>query len=567
MRYLIGLLCLLITVSGFAQSTLSDTSSAARNRLATGQRDVRLVPRADGGYQLVPITRSAVGIIKTDSNAVVGLGPKLAIHDLQNLRMTQRTAGSVSVLEYGAVGDGSTDDRVAIQNAINSAATEITIPAGYTFVVSLNGSLSTPEGGTGIGLNLPSNKTLWVLGTIKLKGSTVGNSSAIISNTSAITNAHIYGPGTIDGNRSGTTGTTINICLFNARDCTVENVTSINSTYGGVWVRNTTTGYGPNLIRNCVIKNIGYIGIQAAKADNGITIDGNRIRDCVDNGIDIEGNNASGDPGIGRNILVTRNIIIKTGNGLFLESGNGATVSLNLIDSSSANAIIQNRINSGSFGNKFVSNVLKNTPTGYGINFNSYVGDADVVSNTFENFRSSMYFNGGATRVYVGPNTHKNISKYLVEIYTSTNSSVKNVIDRQLYQGSQSGGYPETTSPITNALNNSARAYLTSVTPAYSLESGTAFTGFIRQTTATASNSGWGAYSIYFSSETRQWFPTNPPTVGDYVKINNVLFLVYSNPNAGEYVLRSSAGAAGNYTSTTNGAYSVTDYFPAYMTD
>ncbi|GAB4007730.1 hypothetical protein GCM10028808_12140 [Spirosoma migulaei] len=472
----------------------------------------------------------------------------------------------ISIVRFGAKGDGITDNRLAIQRALTSGAPAILIPKGV-FIVSLDPSLTTPEGGTGVAINVPSNKTIYIQGKILLKSGTIGNSSVIIGNTSSVKNVHIIGQqGSVDGNRSKVKGKTINVCLWNAIDCSYENLSTENGSFFGLSFRGTVPGYGHNRMTGCRVNNMDDIGIQIAKPSLGFIADHCQVSNCKDNGIDIEGNNPAGDPGFGKDVMLKYCIIKNVANGVFLESVGGVTLINSTIDHANSNAVYINRINSGSFGNKILNNRFLNTPEGTGVNFNSYVGDTEVSNNYFENFKQSISFNGGATNISVGVNTHKKISRYLVNINRLNNSAVKCVVAQQLLNDAPKNGFPETTTPLSNTENFANRIYLTSIKPAYSLKTGKKLPGtFIRRQTTTAKNSEWNAYAVYYKQQTIQYLPDNSPNVGEYVKINGTIFYVFANLIPGEYILQRPKGKDGNFTSITNGIYPVTIYLSEWM--
>lgn len=64
----------------------------------------------------------------------------------------------VSLLNFGAKGDGVTDDSVAIQNALNSGGA-LLVPSGYTFVHSRVVSANVPISITGTGTLLATNES------------------------------------------------------------------------------------------------------------------------------------------------------------------------------------------------------------------------------------------------------------------------------------------------------------------------------------------------------------------------------------------------------------------------
>jgi hypothetical protein len=103
---------------------------------------------------------------------------------------------TVSVMDFGATGDGSTDDTAAIQTALNSTAKEVFFPAGtYSITgVTLTASATTPQKLTGIG----NPKLLLQSGT---------NRVALTVDQSTYAQEYIYVDGfTIQSTGTGTDG-------------------------------------------------------------------------------------------------------------------------------------------------------------------------------------------------------------------------------------------------------------------------------------------------------------------------------------------------------------------------
>ena len=131
---------------------------------------------------------------------------------------------TVSVLDFGAVGDGVADDSSAIQTALNQAAGKaLWVPAGYTFAC-------------GARLQIPSNTYLCGNGVLK----------ALPLGTSASIEGFLYGASlanvTIDGvqidcNPSAQTHPLLTAIRFTASsDVTVKNC-QVTCSYAGVYIR------------------------------------------------------------------------------------------------------------------------------------------------------------------------------------------------------------------------------------------------------------------------------------------------------------------------------------------
>jgi hypothetical protein len=115
---------------------------------------------------------------------------------LLKIGYTQIKGGAVSILSFGAVGDGSTDDSTALQNAINAVSSSqsgtVTIPRGtYYIATSINLASNVTLIGEGVGVTILKGAT-----RVTPNGKTV--SSNILLGTS-VSNVNIQGI-TFDGN-------------------------------------------------------------------------------------------------------------------------------------------------------------------------------------------------------------------------------------------------------------------------------------------------------------------------------------------------------------------------------
>lgn len=242
-----------------------------------------------------------------------------------------RLAAFADVVNYGATGDGTTDDTTALLAARDSGSLEVRVPAG-TYVV------------TTLTLNVAGQS--WVLApgaVIKLNAST--STSGVVKVTAA--GVRITG-GKIDGNLTNNTYAYCYGVEVSAANVTVAGVEVTATTAGGV-----SLGSGANgcLVRDCYLHDTGTTstsgtGILLSGAtrcriignrceDNGVygtgdqTYDGNGIY-LAGGGLDgynvVEGNTTSRNAR--RGIKVQERAATITGNSLCGDScGIGVTVS------------------------------------------------------------------------------------------------------------------------------------------------------------------------------------------------------------------------------------------------
>lgn len=138
-----------LPVGTTGNSTLIETSSA-------GLLAQSILPLATssavGGVQVDGTSIKAVGgVISTVAGTVSGSGCVQAASGVLSTTGPCNLS-TVSVKQYGAKGDGSTDDTTAIQNAVNSGAGFVLFPAG-TYIVSQTITLPSNTTVSGVGRN------------------------------------------------------------------------------------------------------------------------------------------------------------------------------------------------------------------------------------------------------------------------------------------------------------------------------------------------------------------------------------------------------------------------------
>lgn len=494
-----------------------------------------------------------------------------------------------NVRDFGAKPNDGIDDRAAIQRAIDAPGPTLIAEKGYE--VSLNHALRTPEGGTGIALVLPSDETVTLKGSVRLMKGQVGASSVIFGNTKPVRNVRLIGPGvatpgTIDGNRRGTTGQTILACLWNATNCRFENIRAVDGTYFGLGFRSTGSpaqltrpGYGRNQIIRCTVDNVAYIGVQLQYQHLGASVTDCRISRCGDNGIDIEGNNPQGE-GIGRNYQILRNQIERTLNGIFFESVGNGTCTGNVIRQPTTHALVLNRINSGAFGVKFTGNKLYGAPGKTAILVNNNSGRMQVEANRFDTWANGIAVNGTGLELTIGPNDFYRLGRYAVYPSRHTNALIRSTIAPQRIHDARNArtGFPRLLPPTTNPRNAPDRVYEVKVQPtgttnverdpggARTAAAGSAAESFVRTTARTARNPNWGSHAVFYNGRTLVYIPTGTVLTGDYLEAGDTYLLIAGMPEPGVYWLQDSKKANGDFTKAIPEG-TVKIYYPQWMTD
>jgi len=256
---------------------------------------------------------------------------------------------SMSVLDFGAVGDGIAIDTASINlsiSAVNAAGGgTVVVPKG-TYLIDANTVAGITTGVAGI--VLLDNVTLIIDGTIKVKNSAYGAGAffgAIRSLDAGVQNARITGRGVIDGNLANQVASTqcSNIYLTCIKDVVVDSIQSINANGQSIQLIGTSGVPAENIqIRNTKNYNVSNIGIQCSQF-NGLLIDGNYVDTCTSNCIDIYGENGTTTP-TGGNFRITNNQVKSGLVGIFHETVKDGITSGNIVSLCSFGTTV-NRIN------------------------------------------------------------------------------------------------------------------------------------------------------------------------------------------------------------------------------
>lgn len=309
----------------------------------------------------------------------------------------------VSVKDFGAVGNGSTDDTAAINAAILAVNTAgggtVVVPNG-TFMVSP----STVSGiATGVAcIVMRDNVDIDLQGTVKAISGSYGAGAfygMVRCLDTGLSNASITGSGTIDGNRANQIANTqaSNIFLPVTYNVNISGISCINANGMGIqFVQPSYPTVGATStacsIENCFVNNCTNIGIQISHTLFA-RISNNTITTCTNNGIDIygEAGTSVADNGV---ISVIGNVIGGVLVGVFVETSNRVSVSGNSINGTTY-GVKTNRINGQPNTIAIVGNTIANTQ--YGVSDTGDSGGILISSNSVSVFTTAGVQLGAGT--------------------------------------------------------------------------------------------------------------------------------------------------------------------------
>ncbi|KFX20814.1 right-handed parallel beta-helix repeat-containing protein [Pectobacterium betavasculorum] len=343
--------------------------------------------------------------------------------------------------QFGAVGDGVSDDTRAIQLAIDSGCKNLRLSKKYAVFPVKHPGVPGIIGRDSICIKLRSDLRMYGDGEILLSKRSKGVSGAILSNASTEEIRNCVIEISVDGQNAGGPRGFSGIVFINAQNCSTTAKTNIaNATYNGIQFARNSSRCTCN---ETTITNTGYIGIQAQNPID-IVIENCIIKNSSDNGIDFESNKGN------QKGTIRGNVIEKCKAGIFLESGGNCLVEKNNISLFKTAGIYLNRINTPADNVKIIKNIINGSRDVQfgGVAINNAIKNITIEGNEISNLNYGVWTNGGISEMTMNENTFRDIYNSFVRVADGKNQLVRSTIKKQKYIGKLSNGRPSVINEI-----------------------------------------------------------------------------------------------------------------------
>jgi parallel beta-helix repeat protein len=345
----------------------------------------------------------------------------------------------VSVKDFGAVGDGVTDDTVAIQNAVDYVNS-----AGGGDVYVPDGIYMIDTSGITTGIQLKSNTALRLTHNAILRGIPTSFAQYRIINIVGRSNVGIFG-GVIQGERALHTGiggeqghgiyiqdtTNVTISNLTSKDCWgdglivssgAKDIFVSTCTFDNNRRNNISIVGGDNItVRDCVVKNA-----NGTAPEDGIDIEPNpnfEIRNVLIQGCYVYGNNNDGiavnvndplSPYVIDNIKIVNNTVYDNNDtGIKPSYANKANISGNVVYGNNVGII-----NDATVADLIISeNTIYDNTTGPGIR--CFSPNSKIIGNTIINSDADGIFIGFANGCLIQNNTIQNSGVNGINVFSS----------------------------------------------------------------------------------------------------------------------------------------------------